>query len=169
MGWFESLISVGVGGLLSIGGIWFIEYRKEKREKQIISNAIISEISLILKIIQFRGYVQAFHDLVLYYEKGGTEFNRAPIKVTYNYFCVFEANIGKLGLIDNDIDSIVKFYTLAKVILEDVACDETFSRRSISARIEILREDITLANELIATGNRILKKFKKTGIEIPTE
>ncbi len=121
--WFP-LICVVVGSVMggtgAFLGNYFSKLRELKTERKSLAFAFLGEISAIRTIVEKRQYIEFLHKLIEHIKTTGE--NRIPIiPVQLNYFNVFNANVGKIGLLEAPLSQmIVTFYSQANSILEDL-------------------------------------------------
>lgn len=116
-----------VGGLLallgSFGAIYLPMVFKRRNERRNLAGALAGEIASIMDLVERRQYVAHLHQLIDH-----VMATREPaafyFTVRHNYFGVYQANLGSLGVLPPDLAAnIACFYANCYAFLEDI---ETF-------------------------------------------
>lgn len=163
-----SLVSVFLGGGLAIlGGVIspvVVEAAKEKRLRRSLSLALQGEVQALLEIIEQRGYVQGLKDSKATTERTGMTVP-FHFRVRRQYFRVFEANVGAIGILEQPLAGLVaKFYTFGNGLLEDVerleemagrAADPIEAVAAYGGAIRVFEEVIRLGGEIVGEVDRL--------------
>lgn len=160
--WMQ-LVAVVVGGLLAIaGGILttlLVERQRVRRDSLHLALAFRGEIGALLEHIRERGYVQRFATIAREIEETGQPFF-TPVRVRFQYDRVYEANVGRLGLLKSPLpERIPLFYNRLVSIFEDLVSlgDGTYASLDIALILRIYRDCERLLAVSLKEGEEILR------------
>lgn len=125
MSWLNShgisvLAGVLAGGIVTLTTTIVLELFRERRSARQIAMAFYGELSALQRIVERRRYIEELQSLIdhICQSEKSSPF---VIRVTKNYFRVYEENIGKIGLLDQAVtEGIASFYVKANAILDDL-------------------------------------------------
>jgi hypothetical protein len=154
-----------IGGAIAIVGSMAapicVEYVKRRQERSSLAAAIVSEVSALVKISERRHYIEDLRAAVAT-AKAQSDPNisrRFYFSSRRNSFAVYEANIGRLGILRDPLPQlIVRFYTQAASILEDIAdMREDQSQRNRDDSIRNLEALLKLFEDTHLLGHQIIE------------
>jgi hypothetical protein len=161
-GW-AALFGAIVGGGSIVAAEYFRHRYETKRLQRSLYAGIISEIRSIRDITNIRQYLPGLRTLAEYHRSlGDQQVGRCVefVKITLNYFEVYQSNISALGVLKpSTTERVIKFYTFAKAIIEDL--NNPLAARfpgitsaeyacSIDETASLMQQITDLADELIA-------------------
>jgi hypothetical protein len=159
------LVAVLLGGILSIAGGYFstilIEKQRLEREQKNLALAFRGEVSAILHLIEDRGYVQRFADIIAEMERTDKPFY-APLRVRYQYDSVYRENVDKIGSLANPLPELLAvFYTRMASLLEDFSSlgDGTFASLSTQDLLRMYKSTLRVLTGATASGKEIVAKI----------
>jgi len=160
----EAIVPVLVGGLLAIAGGGMAQFLSHelsvRHESRSLAKAFRGEIGAILHIIDKRAYLQHMESMADQLEAVNATAPFA-LRVTHNYFEVYESNCSKIGLLRGDAPMhLARFYILAKSLLEDVSVTEQ-SQQASQYDHHALYEMRDLLKELIGVGEKLVDELEK--------
>lgn len=152
-GWF-TLGAAGLGGVFGICASWlptaWSERQRRQHETQTLRASLIAEITAMAAIIRSRGYLEDLQ------AGAGGRIQTLKVNVPDDYFRVFKANVGRLGLLEPDEASrIVTLYQLTESVIQDVVPGGVLStgeggQAAFQHDLAFLRRALTLADQLVA-------------------
>jgi len=160
---FIGAIAALVGVLLG-GGVRAIEaWWARKLDRDALLSALVAEVEACTRLANHRGFlagmlrVKAAAEEAIAAGKHDEKMSLGQIKLAQDYFSVFNASSGKLGLLrPYHADRIVRFYTLAKAALENFHPESPYQAGVNPAEIvEVCDNDILLMMTVIGLGNEI--------------
>jgi hypothetical protein len=125
---WSSLAPVIVGGAIGIVGglvtqVW-LERATRRADQRSLTEAIVGEVSAVVEICERRGYIAQL-DALIKKAEAGSDPNAVPafyFSARRNYFAVYDANLARLGILRKPRPGlVVRFYTQASSVLEDIA------------------------------------------------
>lgn len=124
MDWIVPLISVLIGGALTIlGTIWTGHVRDTKQSKT-LEAALIAEISGLLEIIEKRQYLLGFERQITYLRFNPDETRHYRVMVPKHYSRIYQETSKNIGILDANIArEIVKFHQLLDAVVQDITPD----------------------------------------------
>jgi hypothetical protein len=157
--WIPVIAAVGgalVGAISAIFPNMIIERFKERRAVKALTESIVCEIVAILKIIEYRRYLESVEKIIENLRSKPGNTISFTVVIPDNYFKIYHANLDKLSMIDRSIRvKVVTFYQLLEAVIQDVKPGGYISTspRGIEPYIEsasILRKGIELGKEIVA-------------------
>jgi hypothetical protein len=159
------LIQTLVGGLLTfLGGLLgsvIIQQSQRKSERNSLASAFYGEIRALINIVERRQYLQLIQASIKEAKSG--EKNPIFIRVTRNYFNVYERNLDKIGILPNPLPAkIVDVYTVMTAILEDfdLAKDSNIFEQDVDTLVAYLEELERLFQYALESGRLICKEIE---------
>ena len=165
----NNLWAVVVGGLIGIAGgtagPLCLQYFNRKAERISLGGALVSEISGLVHIAERRKYIEGLGQLIAFAERNpGPPHIPATFyfSVRRNPFMVYDANLARIGLLHDPLPrKIVRFYTMASAVLEDIADmkEATIPRtrddsiKSLKSLHQLFGETMELGKEIISASN----------------
>ncbi len=136
-----------------------MRYRlKAGRSRKALAGAFAGEIAATCAIARRRDYLSALRQLRTRVRESGRA-ERLTVRVSLDYFQVYRANAGSLGLLPAAIArDIALFYTQTKSFLEDVVPEARNPRGAAEAE-HVLNADIDLLEESLALGERLVTQL----------
>jgi hypothetical protein len=162
MNW-ETLVPVIVGGVIGLLGglasqalaLW-IEGRRSRRS---IAGALGGEISALCAIARRRQYLEGA-ELLLLQVRQRLVLGRLRIGMAADYMVVFNAHAASLGRLPPDLATdVVRFYTQAKSLLEDVRPDAPDPLTAPEAEDQ-LEQTIELLKDTLDLGERVSAQLR---------
>lgn len=149
------LLSVFLGGVLAIAsGIvvqWAILQQSRSAERRSLAGAFAGELAALLSVMKQRRYLDQIDALIAETERTG-EVPRTAFSFRHHYFRVFDANAGRLGILDPPLpEMLAHHYIYSKVFLDDI--------EDLASKVEQLNPEATLirlraTRDLLAEGLR---------------
>lgn len=146
-----------VGGVSTSFPTLFLESRKNRRERNSLTIALVSEISAILKIIQHRGYLTELIDAADHLKCNPSDNISFSVRIPTHYSRIYQSNIDRIGLVRPNLAiDIIEFHQLIDAVVQDITPDspiqdEGFDKRTIEEIIIILKSAIIVGQKI--TGN----------------
>ena len=158
----NEFLSALAGGLVALLGSISVMWYNSYKERKSLSQAILGEIQSLISLIEKRDYVGNLERWKREIDETSKSPNRAFMATPrFNYFAVYDANLGKIGCLPwYSTIYVTKFYVLTKSLIEDFTNKELYSREPHIVR-EILDEDIELLKEVTSYGKIAVNKLKK--------
>lgn len=160
-------IAVVIGGLLAVTGGFLsttlLERRRRQQEARNLALAFGGEISGLLELIQERHYVQRFEQVISQIETTGEPFFM-PFRVRYAYDRVYNANVGRIGLLQPPLsEQIPIFYTRLTSALDDMVSlgDGTYAQLDLPTLLRIYRDTKTAVLLTITEGEMIVGAIRQ--------
>ncbi|MBU1424598.1 MAG: hypothetical protein KKH12_12585 [Gammaproteobacteria bacterium] len=167
------LISVVIGGLLvAIGGFasnTWLEIARERKSRRTLALALQGEIQALLEIFEKRGYIEGIRAAKAQTEATG-KFQAYHFRARKNYFSVFEAHVGQVGILRLPLSELVtRFYAQANSILEDMERFEKLDPASVDplAAIADYDEVLSLFEDTVAIGKQIVQLVSRRYARVP--
>jgi hypothetical protein len=161
------LIGVVVGGVLALVGGFasnlFIETRRNADESKKLAFAFKGELLALSYIVKKRGYVVSLKLMIETMEKTNQPLI-VHIKVSREYFNVFNANVNKIGSLKNPLPELIaRFYVQANAVLEDLESlrNGDWSNSSVEALIGGKKELVSLMEETFSLADEIVVKIEE--------
>jgi hypothetical protein len=116
------LLSALVGGALAItGGIgaqWALDAQRRRAERRGLAGAFAGELAALFSAMQQRRWRDRMDDLIAETERTG-KVPSVVFSVRHHYFRVFDANAGRLGVLDPPLpEMLAHHYIYSKMFLE---------------------------------------------------
>jgi hypothetical protein len=109
------LVGVVIGGAIGFSGQALLRHFERQHLARQVAKGFAGEIEALISIVERRNYVS-----VLKSAAAATPPPSLLISVTREYFRVFEANVDKLGLLDDALPAqVASFYVQASAVIED--------------------------------------------------
>lgn len=114
-----TLVSVGVGGVITYLATRHHDRRKEKLETQRITIAIACEVRSLLQLIEARRYLSLLQDAHDNSQNGRVK--RVTVWVGDNGTPLIDAHLGRIGILEGRLpELIVHFTTILRSLVQDV-------------------------------------------------
>jgi len=155
-----------VGGMLAIAGgffsTWFFEWWRDRRVCKALVLAFRGEISALLKIVERRDYIPWLQNVIAEMKESG-KVQKAFFSAKRDYFIVFNANAGSIGLLPSSMpEDVACFYTYAKSVLEDMEQIEAGSDDwDLNEAIEMYSELLAVLQEAVEVGEKVVDESRK--------
>lgn len=159
----SALVGVLAGGLVTAGTTIYLETSREKRAAKQIAMAFYGEISALTEIVEVREYINLLEEVINHIQRTNQKFT-FQIRITKNYFRVYEENIGKIGLLDKDIASqTASFYVKANSLLEDLrSLDEGYrDDGSVDDQLDFYRDMKRFFEDSMGQANSLCRALKR--------
>ena len=167
------LISVIVGALLvAIGGLagnTVLEIVRERKLRRTLALALQGEVQSLLELFEKRGYIEGIRAAKAQTEATG-KFQAYHFRARKNYFSVFEAHVGQIGILRLPLSELVtRFYAQAKSILEDMERFEIMDPVSVDPMVAIAAYDelLSLFEDTVAIGKQIVQLVSRRYSRVP--
>ena len=149
MDYFNRLL----GGVISFFSTYIHVHLNDKKQKEQITAALISEVKALLVIFERRKYLPEMRAALGDIQSG--KFNTIALSIHFNdrYSKIYQANIDKLGVLESCIASkIIEFHHLVDSFILDVseggAASKGTDARIINELIAILERAVEIGKEL---------------------
>jgi hypothetical protein len=145
-----------VGSVSTFLPNYLLESSRKENEKKSIQNAIISEINALLKIIQYRKYINGISNIVDNLKNNSNGICRYRINVPEHYSRVYQKHVDRIGLLDSITSSkIIEFYQLLDAIVQDVCpggiiCEQGGNYEQFLQLKNIAEEAMLIGKELVS-------------------
>ena len=156
------LLGVVVGGVLGIGGQFLMEWRREKAKGKQVARAFAGEIGALVKIIKLRDYAGGMRAVAARLRSGVD--SHMSVGITREYFNVYNAHVGNLGLLGDDLpEKVAKFYTTGSALYEDfrASSEEKFKALTLSSRADVYEAVSAMLDVFSGLGGELVKELKK--------
>ena len=156
----EPLVQVLAGGFLAIIGGFVSQVWSLRQERRSVAHAFAGEIGALLGIIHERQYETHLRQVIEHVrsENKAYEFR---VGAKQHYFQVYESNTCKIGLLEHGLaESVTKFYTFIKALLEDVA-DTAISRPDPKDSLQHLERLLKLLLKTQEIGKDAVDRLRK--------
>jgi hypothetical protein len=110
-----------IGGLVNAGVASYTAFR----ESQGIAAALRAEVGALLDLVKIQRFESRAAEIVARLDRPDhrpTLDDIFSMMVSHEYFPVFDAVVARIGALGTAAGRVVRFYTLSKSLLEDVAC-----------------------------------------------
>lgn len=157
--WIPVYAAIGgalVGAIAAIFPNQIIESIKERREVKALSSSIVLEVSAIITTIEHRKYIESL------------ELNKSyrmsfKVVVPDNLFCIYHANLDRVGKIDPCIrEKVVTFYHLVEAVISDIKPGGLLS--SPETGPETYKVTAKSLREAVKVGRKIMLRWDGQGI-----
>lgn len=109
------------GGCISHWNSNRLEFQKQKQEAQAVLNALVTEVYALVAIIHERGYAQELDKVIELLSSDTSEPIRFCIRIPSHYSRVYQAQVGKIGLLSPSMAThIIDFHQLLDSLVQDV-------------------------------------------------
>jgi ABC-type amino acid transport system permease subunit len=143
---FAAFVGTILGGLVAIVTAVKIEEHKQRLEGRTITLAIVTEIKVLVSLLEMRGYLTEVQNILADLRAGKRTWASLEVQITEDLFPIFRSNRDKIGLLPPAIISdVVKFY----LMLDAFAA-------------EVRRGGLVAANQC---GEKEFSELEKTGSE----
>jgi hypothetical protein len=160
------LLSALLGGALAIaGGIgaqWALDAQRRRAERRGLAGAFAGELAALFSAMQQRSWLDRMDELIAETERTG----RVPavvFSVRHHYFRVFDANAGRLGVLDPPLpEMLAHHYIYSKMFLEfmeDLA--GKFEPHETAAALDHLRAARALVDEGMRRSPACLEEARR--------
>ena len=155
--WLPVIAAIGgafVGGVSTFLPAFLLESRKLRLERDALTSALAAEIAALLKIIEYRGYLESLHEAALYLKANPTERYRFSVKVPEHYSRIYQSNAERIGLIKPHLAvKIIEFHQLIDSVVQDITPDSPLQEQGLD--IEAFEELIHILESAINIGKEI--------------
>lgn len=162
------LIAVVIGGLLAVTGGFLsttlLERRRQRQEARNLALAFGGEITALMELMQERRYAQRFEQVIEQIDTTGEPFYM-PFRVRFAYSRVYDANVGRIGLLKPPLpEQIPIFYTRLTSVLDDMVNlgDGTYAQLDLPTLLRIYRDAKTAVLLTTSDGEKILETIRQT-------
>lgn len=166
--WSALFAAMVGGGLTLIGGLvqsYMGERSKESRDKRVLLNGLIAEMSALREIATRRRYLDTFEEIQKLGGVPGSVYEPFTVYMPDSLAPVYSANVQHLGLLDEgDASQIIRFHQLVVSVVQDIKSEGIFGQEiepHVAAKAAeeagaMLREamEIAAAFEARAKGRR---------------
>jgi len=175
-----ALAGVGIGGLVTIVGNLVQTRYHELRSRKALAGSLAGEIEGIIRAVERRNYIDGLDRIIQRQREvrqrtaaapGQQSLVQAPIRITFpafgvrisfNYFSVFDKACDKIGVLGDISGEVALFYTLAKGIVEDLnSLREGVQFLSVDEVIDFHQRLRDLLAEQLARGRQVADRLRK--------
>lgn len=140
-----ALISVAVGALL--GGLIqaLVQRYAAFRESKGMAAALRAEITSVVALVEHREYIEHLDEMIGRLQNSThqpTLEDLFAIRITQDYFTVFNSLCPKIGLLGDLSGRIVRLYVLAKGVIEDFSELRDLRERALAGQVALQREGL---------------------------
>lgn len=115
---------VFIGGVSTFFPNYLLELRRSNREQRSVETALVSEVSVLLDVIEHRGYIEGMESNVAFLEKNPKERRFLTVKIPSHYSRVCQENISKIGLVRPVLSGkIIRFHQLIDAAIQNISVD----------------------------------------------
>jgi hypothetical protein len=140
-----SLISLGVGALLG-GAVQAVVSRYAAfKESNGMALALRAEIMAIIRLVEYRQYLTHLSRIIQTLQNVDhqpTHRDVFSVNINQDYFETFHSLCSKIGMLGSLSTSVVKFYTQAKGVLEDLRRLYEIHERAQRGEVTVNRADL---------------------------
>ncbi|PYT90140.1 MAG: hypothetical protein DMG36_20965 [Acidobacteria bacterium] len=147
-----------VGGLLSFGAQFFLQWKERKNLARQVALGLAGEMGALVSIAEKREYATTFRK----YASSG-QLMQPFVPVRRNYFKVFDANADKIGMLGGNLPaSVAAFYVRASAILEDfeTMSSPIFATWDLPQQQEYFTVTADLIDETMADGKKTIDQLR---------
>jgi len=113
------LIGVLVGGVITSGTTFTMEYFTQHKEAFHLAHAFRGGVGALLDIVEHRQYLRVVEWKIQEAKRGAT--SPLMIKVRRDYLALFSKNVDRIGLLEPELaKKLPTFYTYVNSLLEDI-------------------------------------------------
>jgi hypothetical protein len=152
----SAFVGTILGGLVSIVTAFKIEEHKRNLEGRAVTLAILTEIRVMISLIEIRGYLKDLEKTLADLRAGTIRSSTFEIQFTQDQFPIFSSNRDKIGLLPvNIMSDVVRFYMLLEAAIADVrpggllAANEC-GEKEFAALLNITGESLRLGRNIVA-------------------
>lgn len=166
---WTAVIAALITGLAAASGPILLWRKQNANEKNGIRAALIAEISVLVEILQYRGYLAGLRDCQSQLQDIGRSqgiFDGGPKPITFKipvddgYNRVYRGNISKIGMLPaSQAAQVVRFYQYADAFKIDVS--ETGCLGVGTKRHEDFKEVADLLQQLLELGSALVAPRSK--------
>jgi hypothetical protein len=157
-----ALMGAVIGASATLLADYFREKREIARRAEQIALAAAGEISALMEIVRRRDYIKSIQELERAAAQG--EAIKFTVRITHNYFPVLEASVVELGILPDDLPSLIpRFLTFAKSALEDIQAIEGgfWDERPVNQWQSGYGELAQVLEDAMGVGTQILAAVEK--------
>lgn len=150
------LVGVVLGSVSSIFLSLITDKRKQKRETEQLQAALVTEIAVIVEVVQARNYRENLRKVCDHLEAQpeGTAY-RFIVLVPEHYSRIYQANAGSIGRLDSEIArDIIRFHQLADAVVQDIRPGGVIAE---GAALPAFREALAFLDKAIEIGSRVAR------------
>ena len=106
--WLPVIAAIGgafVGGVSTFLPNYLLARSKHKKEQRAVTNALISEISGLMVIVEHRKYIQGFKKIADNLRSNPSSTFKFCVKIPDHYSRVYQSYVDRLGLIETETAS----------------------------------------------------------------
>jgi len=159
----SAFIGTILGGLVSIITAVKIEEHKHKMEGRAVTLAILTEIRVMVSLVEMRGYLQELQQILSNLRSGKRTSATLIVQFTENQFPIFTSNRDKIGLLPDAIMSdVVKFYMMLESAIVDVRPGGLLAANECGEKEFSQLE--TMVTESLRIGRKILAAYPEKAV-----
>lgn len=129
--WIPVISALGgalVGGLVTFFPTKFLEERRSKQFSEQVKNSIISEISVLIRVIENRDYLESIKEAVEYLKKNPNGNYTLFADIPAHYSHIYQEQCRHIGVLEREVArDIINFYQLIDAVVQDIKPNGTFS------------------------------------------
>jgi hypothetical protein len=153
-----ALAGVVIGAVVAFLGQHLLQRAGRREAARQVARGLAGEISALVAIAELRQYVTSLRTMA----QSAVPL-RPSIRVTRNYFKVFDANADKVGLLGGDLhERVAAVYVRASAVFEDFATISApeFVTWGLVAQKQLSTETATLLEETLALARETTARLR---------
>ena len=157
----NNLVSVFLGGVLAFAGASFVKWMEFTYERRSLRAAIKAEIGGLVEMFTRRGHGEMFRSAIMSW-RAEEDFDLYIFTLDENFTPVYDANIGKIGLLGADVaGDVVKFYDNMIAVKAELRAHINGQTRRMAHQDRADRLEKMLENwaEAIALANSLIERL----------
>lgn len=156
---YAALGGAFVGAVATIIPTSIVNWLATRKERKSTALQIYAEIGSYLEVIKHRKYIEDLEQIVQKLKTTGGS-NTYQIQVNDERFIIFKNLIGKLGLLNPDLQiKIVQFYQFLEAIIQDVKPGGMLNSQPTG--LKAFEEALYIAKQVNYLGEEIIKLISK--------
>ena len=155
--WLAVYAAIGgafVGAISTYFPTLFIEKHKVKSTSNSIKVALVTEVEVILNLIEARSYLSGIQEIINKLEQNPELTHSYQVDVPPHYSRIYQTHVSNLGLLDPKlVKDIVSFYQLLDAIIQDIKPGGTIGGNFVG--LDHFKELHKMMSLAIKVGDRI--------------
>ncbi|MDD9197567.1 hypothetical protein PVK62_17240 [Aliivibrio sp. S3MY1] len=144
-----------VGGLVTFFPTKYLEESRSKAFSKQIQNSIIAEVSVLVRIIENRKYVESMTEAVEHLRKYPEGEFTLVADIPSHYSLIYQEQCKNIGVLDREVArNIINFYQLIDAVVQDIKPNGTFSAY---APLEAYQESLAMFQLAVEIGKNLEK------------
>ncbi len=158
------LVGAIIGAITSLIGTYFIECRREGRERRSLATSIRAELEAILHVEKDHGY-RAMYQTVLDQMKRGERMPMPNISYsTDTARSVAYTNLSRIGILPEPVPAkLIRLLYVYEVVVADRQCMDAgeWDNQEASRRISMLNGHLRTYDALVALAGEVIEEVNK--------